>query len=288
MIISSQGNLLDANVDALVNTVNCVGVMGKGIALQFKRRYPAVFKAYEKACRDDEVQIGKMFVVETEQIEGPRFVVNFPTKKHWRSPSKLEYIEAGLDDLKRVIRELGIESIAIPPLGAGNGGLDWTAVEPVIRESLHDLDEVRILIYAPADQPRSIAPSSSLRMTRVRAMLLTLLNDYVHQRQVSEPWEDPRGASHLEIQKLMYFANVHDESLKLDFAPGRYGPYSEKVRHLVQDMEGGYLSGFGDGTGTVMALEPIAPTSEGLEALSASEGSYPDPTVLSSSPAPTG
>ncbi|TQS20988.1 macro domain-containing protein [Microbispora sp. KK1-11] len=260
MIILAQGDLLAAEVDALVNTVNCVGVMGKGIALQFKRRYPNVFLAYEKACRRGDVEIGRMFVVPTEQLAGPRFVINFPTKTHWRSPSRLEYIDAGLADLREVVRNYGLKSLAIPPLGAGNGGLNWNDVEPRIRTAFADMPDVVVHIYAPATGHREVDPPVKLRMTWGRALLLDLLRKYVRQRQATEPWEDPHGASHLEIQKLMYFANTVEPKLSLDFQPGRYGPYSEKVRHLIQNMEGAYLKGFGDGSDRVLDHTPIALT----------------------------
>ena len=107
MIQEGTGDLLSADVDALVNTVNTVGVMGKGIALQFKRRFPANFRAYEKACKAGEVQVGSMFVFDAGQLVRPRWIINFPTKSHWRSGSKLSDIASGLDDLVRVVRELG-------------------------------------------------------------------------------------------------------------------------------------------------------------------------------------
>jgi len=267
MIVLAKGDLLTADVDALVNTVNCVGVMGKGIALQFKRRFPGVFKAYEAACKRGDVQIGRMFVVPTEQMSGPKYVVNFPTKQHWRSPSRLEYIDEGLKDLVKVVGQLGIRSIAIPPLGAGNGGLDWEDVEPRLRRAFAELPHVTAHIYGPSKERRTVDAPARLRMTWGRALLLDLLRNYVQRRQAMEPWEDPRGASHLEIQKLMYFANCLEPKLALDFVPARYGPYSEKVRHLVQTMEGAYLSGFGDGTGKVLDHEPIALTDRATDEL---------------------
>ena len=278
MIIRAEGDLLAADVDALVNTVNCVGVMGKGIALQFKRRYPDVFKEYERACKAGEVHIGRMLVVPTDQITGPRWIIHFPTKKHWRSPSKLDYIDAGLADLTEVIKNLGLTSIAVPPLGAGNGGLEWATVEPRIEDMLADLPSVDVHLYAPSTQQRPVAGASGVRITWGRALMLDLLRRYVEQRALAEPWEDRRGASHLEIQKLMYFANALDPRLKLDFKPGRYGPYSEKVRHLVQGMEGSLLQGFGDGTSRVLALDPISPTDQADEAM-ASYMSSRDPSA---------
>lgn len=267
MIIHVEGDLLAADVDALVNTVNCVGVMGKGIALQFKRRYPHVFAAYERACKRGDVEIGKMFVVPTEQLNGPKLVINFPTKKHWRSPSQLDYIAQGLDGLRNAIRDYEISSIAIPPLGAGSGGLAWSDVEPMIIKALADLENVDIRIYAPSAEPRSVAAKAQLHMTWGRAILIELLQSYVVRRAAVEPWEDQSGASHLEIQKLMYFANEVEPRLRLEFAPGRYGPYSERVRHLVQEMEGTFLQGHGDGTAAVLSLTPISPTNQAMEAL---------------------
>lgn len=149
MLTEEHGNLLEAPADAMVNTVNTVGIMGKGLALQFKQAYPGNFRAYEFACRRGEVHLGKMFTYETGQLGRPRFVINFPTKGHWRSMSKLSDIKAGLDDLRDVIRERRIDSIAIPPLGCGNGGLDWLNVRPLIVEALADLPGVRVMVYPP-------------------------------------------------------------------------------------------------------------------------------------------
>jgi len=153
MLTEEHGNLLEAPADALVNTVNTAGIMGKGLALQFKQAYPGNFRAYEAACRCGEVHLGKMFTYETGQPDRPRFVINFPTKGHWRSKSQLSDIKAGLDDLRDVIRERRIESIAIPPFGCGNGGLDWRDGRPRIVEALADLPGVRVMVYPPQDTP---------------------------------------------------------------------------------------------------------------------------------------
>jgi len=153
MIKIVSGNLLDAKVDALVNTVNTVGVMGKGLALQFKKAFPANCKAYEAAAKLGTVEIGTMFVFETGGIVLPRYIVNFPTKRHWRSPSQLEYIDLGLRDLVKVIRERKIRSIAIPPLGAGLGGLGWGDVRPLIEHALADVAEVEIFVFEPNGAP---------------------------------------------------------------------------------------------------------------------------------------
>lgn len=154
---------MEADTQALVNTVNCVGVMGKGIALQVKRRYPGTFTAYEKACKRGEVAIGSMLLTRTGQLDGPEYIINFPTKKHWRAPSQLSYIQEGVTDLIRVIREYDISSIAIPPLGAGNGGLDWSDVEPRLIAALSELSGVHVVLYPPADGTRRLGPPRHTR-----------------------------------------------------------------------------------------------------------------------------
>lgn len=151
-----QGNLLEAETDAVVNTVNTVGVMGKGIALMFKERFPKNYEAYVAACERGDVQIGKMFVTSNDELNGPRWIINFPTKKHWRQPTKLEWVEMGLDALKNVIIDKAIHSIAIPPLGCGNGGLDWNVVRPLIEAALSDLDDVDIIVYEPTNQYQNV------------------------------------------------------------------------------------------------------------------------------------
>lgn len=149
MIRFVQGNLLDAQVEALVNAVNTVGVMGKGIALMFEAAFPANFRTYENACKRGEVVVGRMFVTETLNHEICRWIVNFPTKKHWRNPSKLEWISDGLHDLKGVIRAHHVRSTALPALGTGNGGLDWSYVRAEIERVLGDLEDVDIFVYEP-------------------------------------------------------------------------------------------------------------------------------------------
>lgn len=272
MIVDTPGNLLEAPAEALVNTVNTVGVMGKGIALQFKRAFPDNFVAYEAACRAGDVQVGKMFVVRNLSLSGPSWIINFPTKKHWRGNSQIEWIESGLDALVQTIRDLGIKSIAIPPLGAGNGGLEWTTVRDLITSKLEALPEVRIMLFPPSRARRELA-SSEVVMTWGRATLIRLLEAYAESRAATEPWSGGQCASALEIQKLMYFASLVAPSLKLNFVQGKYGPYSEQVRHLVQDMEGTFLRGYGDGTSPVLDLDPIGPTNVGSEQAKALDAS---------------
>lgn len=236
------GNLLEAEVDALVNTVNTKGVMGKGVALQFKRAFPENYKAYRRACVAGEVALGRMFVFDSGQLERPRYIVNFPTKEHWRSRSRLADIEAGLEDLRRVLTELGIESVALPPLGCGLGGLAWSDVRPRIEQALADLS-VHALVFEPHGAPapeRMVDRRKRPRMTAFRATLIWLLGRYLAPGETASP---------LEVQKLLYFLQEAGEPLRLTFEKQRYGPYADAARHAVADLEGHYLTGFGDGTG---------------------------------------
>lgn len=267
MINSATGDILKADVDAVVNTVNTVGVMGKGLALQFKRRYPENFKAYKRACDSGDVEVGRMFVTETHELRGPRLIINFPTKKHWRADSRIEYIEAGLRDLVRVIEERRIQSIAIPPLGAGNGGLDWREVRPLVEGALAPIEGLRVEIFDPVKAHFAVQKSESVRMSNSVALLVSLMLAYSKQRHSAEPWEDVQGVSHLEVQKLMYFASRFVPEMKLRFNQGPYGPYSDAVRAMLSHIEGTFVEGFGDGNDRVLDLVPIRVTEEGKAAL---------------------
>lgn len=267
MIVEASGDLLDADTEAVVNTVNCVGVMGKGIALQFKRRYPTVFTVYAKACKAGEVRTGKMLPVRTGEIVGPDWVINFPTKRDWRAPSRLEWIKEGLVDLRRVVSKLDIKSIAIPPLGAGNGGLDWSQVEPLIRSAFADEPSVEVHLYTPSHGRRSVAAASRKpRITATRALLLGLMDQYVTARAAADPLAG-KGTSHLEVQKLLYFANNVRPIARMKFAQNKYGPYSDQVRHMLKDLEGGFTAGYGDGDDRVLDLRPIVVTAAGRQEL---------------------
>lgn len=271
MITEARGNLLEADVDALVNTVNTVGTMGKGLALQFKRAFPSMNADYERAVRAGEVQIGRMHVWRNDGLTGPRYVVNFPTKRHWRSPSRLADIEAGLVDLRRVISDLSIRSIAVPPLGCGNGGLDWATVEPLIRGSLSDLSDVNVMVYAPAPGPRAAEmPNRSRkpRMTLGRAALVGALDRY---RAASLA-----DASVVEVQKLLYFLQEAGEPLRLRYVAHTYGPYADNLRAVLREMEGHYLTGFGDGSAPVMQAEAIALLPGAVEAADNELAAHPD------------
>lgn len=239
MISYTKGNLLDADAEALVNTVNTVGVMGKGIALMFKERFPANMAAYAKACKSGDVKTSKMFVTETGELMGPRWIVNFPTKQHWRAKSRVEWVVDGLYDLRRFIEEKQVRSIAIPPLGAGNGGLNWIEVKALINRALGDLDGVNVVVYEPTRQYQNVAKKSGLeRLTPARALIAELVRQY---------WVLGMECSLLEIQKLAWFlersieADGLENPLKLRFEAGRYGPYADSLRHLLNALDGSYL-----------------------------------------------
>jgi O-acetyl-ADP-ribose deacetylase (regulator of RNase III) len=252
MVEFVSGNLLEADAEALVNTVNTKGVMGKGVALQFRRAFPDNYKAYRAACATGEVQLGRMFVFHTGRLEPPRLIINFPTKGHWKSRSRLVDIEEGLHDLRRVLIELDVQSVALPPLGCGLGGLSWPDVRARIEDGLADL-QVRVLVFEPHGAPEAERmPDARERpsMTPFRATLIWLLGRYL------APGE---SASPLEVQKLLYFMQEAGEPLRLKFAKQSYGPYADAARHAVERLEGHYLTGFGDGTGdTSVSLLPDA------------------------------
>lgn len=259
MVSEERGNLLEAPADALVNTVNTVGVMGKGIALQFKQAYPANFRAYEAACRRGDVRLGSMFTYETGLLEAPRFIINFPTKGHWRARSRLRDIKTGLADLREVIRDRDIRSIAVPPLGCGNGGLDWRDVRPLIVEALGDLPGVHVMMYPPEGAP----PAQSMKvgtqrpaMNSRRAALLATVGRYAHRSHLEDALA-AEGPSLLEIQKLMYFLQEAGQALGLNYAKARYGPYASNLNHALQPLEGHYLRGYGDRTQEILRLSPI-------------------------------
>lgn len=238
MIHYIQGNLLESQADALVNTVNTVGVMGKGIALMFKEAFKANFLDYKAACKRGEVRVGRMFV--TERLGRPRWIVNFPTKKHWRDPSQLAWIRSGLEDLRRFIESHPVRSIAVPPLGCGSGGLDWEQVRPEIDRALGGLDGIDVVVYEPtADYQNRPKTSGSTQLTPARAMIVELIRRYSTVLGV--------GSSLIEIQKLAWFlereigASGLPDPLNLRFQPKLYGPYAHGLQHLLDGLDGGFL-----------------------------------------------
>ena len=237
------GDIFTEDVEAIVNTVNCVGVMGRGIAIQFKRRFPENFKVYASACKHAEVQPGRMFVYETGILTNPKYVINFPTKRHWRGKSRMEDIESGLANLVRVITEKGITSIALPPLGCGLGGLEWSEVKPRIEQNFSRLNSVRAVVFEPQGTPvaeKMVRNREIPKMTPGRAALIELVHRYL--AGLLDPF-----ITLLEIHKLMYFLQESGEKLRLQYRQAPYGPYAENLRHVLNAIEGHFLSGYADG-----------------------------------------
>ena len=243
MIEYKTGDILTEDAEALVNTVNCIGVMGRGLSLQFKRAFPDNFKAYAARCKHNEMKPGHVFVFETGETIHPRYIINFPTKRHWRGKSRMEDIESGLASLAEVIQTHGIRSVAIPPLGSGLGGLSWSEVRERIQLTLEKLTDVKVVIFEPSGGPvdaRANRLSKVPKMTAARAALVGLMYRYL--LGLLDPF-----VTLLEIHKLMYFMQVAGEPLKLRFAKGRYGPYAENLRHVLNAVEGYLVSGYADG-----------------------------------------
>lgn len=242
-ILFKTGDMFNENVDAIVNTVNCVGVMGKGVALEFKKRWPENYAAYKKLCEQKKIQPGSMFVFDKSSLlseDGPRYLVNFPTKNHWRAKSQLSFIEDGLNDLVAQIRFYQIKSIAIPPLGCGNGGLDWDVVKPLIINKLSALDDVQVIIFSPkeeAQSPEHIDTNQSRIMTEKRAILVKSFAEF-------EPYFGGY-LTRLTTQKITYFLQVLGVNYGLQFSRNLFGPYSEQLRKALIGMDDlGYISGF--------------------------------------------
>ena len=241
MITFTSGDVTRADAEALVNTVNCVGVMGRGIALQFKRQYPDNFRAYAAACDRGDVEPGRVFVFETGQLTNPRYIINVPTKRHWRGKSRVEDIESGLESLAEAISTRHIRSVAIPPLGCGLGGLDWDEVRPRIEAALEALPDVRALVFEPSGAPERLPVTSEAPgMTAGRASLIGLLDRYL--RGSFEP-----SATLLELHKLLYFLQASGRDMRLRYAKATYGPYAENLRHVMSAIEGHYTVGYADG-----------------------------------------
>ena len=241
-IILKTGDLFLDKSEALVNTVNCVGVMGKGVAYEFRHRWPENYKAYKKACDAKELRPGRMLIFEVTNLfgeNGPRFIVNFPTKDHWRAKSKLEYISDGLDALVSDIRKYQIKSIALPPLGCGNGGLDWRIVQPMMMDRLSKLENVTVSIYGPlggTDEPEYV--HTGIKMTKGRAIFLTAI------AALETPFDG--ALDRLSLQKIAYFLQVLGVPLNLQFNKNLYGPYSDALKKAIVALEDDYklINGF--------------------------------------------
>ena len=259
MIKYITGNILESDAQALVNTVNTVGVMGKGIALQFKKAYLNNFKAYVGACKRKEVQVGKLFVTKDSNLTtGEKFIINFPTKKDWRKPSEYHYIEEGLDDLVEVLANNNIKSVAIPPLGAGNGGLDWVKVKRIVEDKLSTLD-LEIIVYEPTNHIKENLKKERVKLTDGRALLLYVLYDLVRNGEF---------VSEFSAEKICYFLQKFGgkKYFKLNYSPNFYGPYSGKVRFVLNVLNGSYLMGYSDMN--KRPFEPLTLVGDGYETVS--------------------
>jgi O-acetyl-ADP-ribose deacetylase (regulator of RNase III) len=236
-----EGNILEADVEALVNTVNTVGIMGKGIALQFKRAYPEMFRAYEAECKAKRIKLGKMHVYDRGSMFNPRYIINFPTKQHWKGKSTITNIESGLDALVGELLARNIKSVAIPPLGCGLGGLDWNEVRPLIERAIEQAPGVEALIYVPKGAPKPSAMVNRTKrpeMTTDRANMIRLLSEYCVLGY---------ELTLLEIQKIFYLLQATGEPLRLCLKKDTYGPYADNFRHVLNRLEGHFLEGYGDG-----------------------------------------
>jgi O-acetyl-ADP-ribose deacetylase (regulator of RNase III) len=250
----ATGNLLEADTEALVNTVNTEGVMGRGIALQFKKKFPEMYEEYRRACAAGKVRPGRMHVFERKEMLNPRLIINFPTKRHWRSPARMADLESGLHALVAEIKKRNIHSVAVPPLGCGNGGLDWAIVRPAIEKALSGLKDVQILLYPPAGAPEAseiVHKTERPAMNPSRAITLKIWKEYFALGY---------RLTLLEVHKLLYFLQEAGESLRLRFQKDRYGPYADNLRHLLHRFEGHFSLGFGDGKNSpTTEIELLAP-----------------------------
>lgn len=242
MIHYTTGDILQSEAQALVNTVNTVGVMGKGIALQFKEAFPYNFKIYKEACKSNSFHTGQILAVWDENlVQGRKLILNFPTKAHWRNPSKYEYISSGLEAMKEVMVEQKVESVAIPPLGCGNGGLEWSKVKDLIEKALGEL-EIDIFVFEPNPHIKAILqnqPSTKkVRLTPARALLLYGLFAFESMGEDS---------SLFAANKIAWFLQRQGQDMRLQFKPHHYGPYAIGVEKVLYHLNGVYLKGMEQG-----------------------------------------
>lgn len=265
MITLKRGNLIETDAEALVNTVNCEGFMGKGIALQFKKAFPENFQAYERACRAGEVRPGRMFVFSTGTFMNPKFIINFPTKRKWRERSRIEDIRRGLEDLIEVTQRLQIASIAVPPLGCGLGGLDWRNVKSIIEQAFAALPAVQVTLFEPAGAPEAKSmPVGTKRpkLTVPRALFIRLMRQYT---------EMAYRLTLLEIQKLAYFLQEAGQPLRLKYVPHIYGPYAHNLNKVLETLEGHFIRGYGDTQKPDVEIELLPSANDEAEKFLANE-----------------
>lgn len=220
MIVYTTGDLLKSNAQALVNTVNCEGYMGKGIAYQFKLEYPQNNESYIKACKSGALRVGKMHYYN----EKGKIIINFPTKNKWRAKSKIEYIESGLDDLILLIDYLNIKTIAIPPLGSGNGGLIWSEVKEIIEKKLAGIsNKVEIIIYEPSQNYVSL-PTEEPKLSMSGLILMDIKGKL-------------KKFDTLRLQKTAYFINIFSGKNYFKFGRHKYGPYDNAIAIISKNIK---------------------------------------------------
>ncbi len=272
MIQYITGNILESKAQAIINTVNTDGVMGKGIALQFKKSFPNNYKAYVDACKKEKIDIGKLFIFKDSNLTiGEKIIINFPTKRSWRKPSEYSFIEKGLVDLITIIDTNKIQSIAIPPLGAGNGGLEWEKVKKIIEQKLNQLD-IDVFVYEPTSQIKEYLKQERVKLTDARALLLYLLYDLVKNGEY---------VSEFSSEKVCYFLQRFGAKkyFKLEFEPNFYGPYSGKVRFVLNALNGSYIMGYSDMD--KKPFEPLTLVSDGYETVKNHIENNPELIVIS-------
>lgn len=254
MVERVHGNIVQDDAEALVNTVNCVGIMGRGIALQFRKAFPENYSQYKAYCDKGKMRPGVMFVYDSHRLHNPRYIINFPTKRHWKGKSRIEDIQLGLKALIAEVRRLQIKSVAIPPLGCGLGGLAWKVVRPMIVDAFRSLSDVRVLLHEPDEVPTEDVARAAVvpAMTEGRAALLGLMRRYL--AAVMEP-----AITLLEVHKLMYFMQEAGEPLRLNYRKAWYGPYAENLRHVLIPLEGHWIVGYGDGADSPHKVVELLP-----------------------------
>lgn len=215
------GDLLKSDAYAIVNTVNCEGYMGKGIAYQFKLRFPEMNLEYERKCKSRDLYPGKLHCYNT----GNKLIINFPTKDKWREKSKMEYIVSGLDELVKIIKEYNITSIAIPPLGSGNGGLIWSDVKREIIKRLKDIsDKTDIYVYEPSQNYKptiTIEPKLSLS-----ALILMQIKFKLKKERFDK----------IGLQKTAYFMNILSNTEFFHFEKAQYGPFAHSIEVIIKNI----------------------------------------------------
>jgi O-acetyl-ADP-ribose deacetylase (regulator of RNase III) len=220
---------LEADVEAYVNTVNTVGVMGKGIALQFKNKFPHNYQMYLEACKLSTIDIGKLLVVTENFIDGRKIIINFPTKKEWFRKSQYAYIEEGLKDLVKIVDRFQIKSLALPPLGCGNGGLTWSKVKILIEKYLQNIPDTNIYIYEPSIETAIM----SKELTPGRAMLMYALFEYEKMGE---------EVSLFVANKLAYFLQRSGVNLNVQFTANTYGPHAKDIKRVIRKLNGTFLT----------------------------------------------